>query len=238
VSRLFVKTEPEHAEIRILNIKPVFHQGIELQAGSYLLEVSAEEYLTGKKWVEMDGNTDKQIDMALERLLVPYNSVVKSESDYAEEAQNARIAKDWINLKQITDEGLLYYPESADLWTYRSSFYFFNETVDFETRKLDALQSAEIAYELDPSGVTATNVAWILMSMWKHYYSALPYLRDAENLNYQEEKPELYYWIGFCYEQAAYIDEASVYYNLFLDVAPYHTLADEARNRLDNLFFK
>jgi hypothetical protein len=119
MSHLFVKTEPEHAGIRILNIKPVFQQGIELKPGSYLLEVSAEGYLTENKWVEMEGNTDKYIDITLERLLVPYNSIIKSESDYTEEAQNARMAKDWRNLKRITDEGLLFYPESADLWNYR-----------------------------------------------------------------------------------------------------------------------
>jgi tetratricopeptide (TPR) repeat protein len=148
------------------------------------------------------------------------------------------MAEDWRNLKRITDEGLLYYPRSADLWNFRSSYYFFNKAEPFEIRKLEALQSAEIAHELDPSGVNASNVAWILMYMWKHYYSALPYLREAENLNYQEEKPELYYWMGVCYEQVAYINEASVYYNLFLDNAPFHTLADDARNRLENLFFK
>ena len=41
-SRLFVATEPENARVRILNIKPKFQQGIELDAGSYHIEVAAE----------------------------------------------------------------------------------------------------------------------------------------------------------------------------------------------------
>lgn len=55
-SRLFVSTKPEGSRIRILNIKPKFHQGIKLKSGSYHLEVSAPGYKTTKKWVLLDDN--------------------------------------------------------------------------------------------------------------------------------------------------------------------------------------
>ena len=41
IGHLFIKTVPEWAKVRILNIRPKFHQGIPLKSGKYLIEVSA-----------------------------------------------------------------------------------------------------------------------------------------------------------------------------------------------------
>ena len=43
--RLFIRTAPEGARIRILNIKPKFNQGMLLTPGPYQIEVSAEQRL-------------------------------------------------------------------------------------------------------------------------------------------------------------------------------------------------
>ena len=45
-AKLFVDTEPEDARVRIVNIKPIFYQGIELELGHYLIEVSKNGYKT------------------------------------------------------------------------------------------------------------------------------------------------------------------------------------------------
>jgi hypothetical protein len=51
--RLFVKAEPKNAKIRILNIEEKFSQGMELEPGEYVVEVSARGYRTKKSKVDM-----------------------------------------------------------------------------------------------------------------------------------------------------------------------------------------
>lgn len=61
MSKLFVKTSPDSARVRILNIKPKFYQGIVLEPGKYHIEVSAIGYKTHRKWIEIDEGEDKRI---------------------------------------------------------------------------------------------------------------------------------------------------------------------------------
>ena len=69
---LFVETKPSGARVRILNIKPKFHQGIKLKAGPYHLEVSAKGYNTKKVWVKLNAGEDKKLVV---RLLPVKNSL-------------------------------------------------------------------------------------------------------------------------------------------------------------------
>jgi SH3-like domain-containing protein len=68
--RLFVETEPKDARIRILNIIPKFFQGIELEPGSYHVEVSAKGYEKRDIWVRLRANEAKNIRIQLERIVV------------------------------------------------------------------------------------------------------------------------------------------------------------------------
>ncbi|MCP4106859.1 MAG: tetratricopeptide repeat protein, partial [Desulfobacteraceae bacterium] len=52
-SRLFVNTEPENADVRILNIRPKFYQGMDLELGDYHLEVSADRCERVRKWITL-----------------------------------------------------------------------------------------------------------------------------------------------------------------------------------------
>jgi TPR repeat protein len=63
--RLFVKTKPKDARIRVLNIKPKFYQGMELEPGSYHVEVSAFNYATQKTWVKVSAGEDGTITVRL-----------------------------------------------------------------------------------------------------------------------------------------------------------------------------
>lgn len=65
--RLFVDTEPKGARIRILNIKPKFYQGIELESGKYHIEVSTDGYQTKKLWVRLGAEEDKTIRICLKQ---------------------------------------------------------------------------------------------------------------------------------------------------------------------------
>jgi len=53
VGKLFLETVPEEAQVRILNIKPKFVQGMELEPGRYHLEVAAEGYETERRWIDL-----------------------------------------------------------------------------------------------------------------------------------------------------------------------------------------
>lgn len=64
-SRFFVNTEPEDADIRVLNIQPRFYQGMDLSPGKYHLEVSAKGYNASRKWIELYAGADKTVDIRL-----------------------------------------------------------------------------------------------------------------------------------------------------------------------------
>lgn len=65
--RLYVNIEPEGARVRILNIKPIFYQGIELEPGKYQVEVSHSGYETKVMWVSLGAAEDKNLNIRLER---------------------------------------------------------------------------------------------------------------------------------------------------------------------------
>ena len=64
-ARLFVETTPESARVRVLNIAPVFFQGMALEPGRYHLEVSAEGFNTEKRWVPLSAGEDGKISIRL-----------------------------------------------------------------------------------------------------------------------------------------------------------------------------
>ena len=66
--RLFVNASPEHARIRILNIKPPYQRGMELEPGNYHIEVSTPGYDEKAEWIKISIQESKSIDMALNRV--------------------------------------------------------------------------------------------------------------------------------------------------------------------------
>ncbi len=69
--RLYVDTRPDNARIRILNITPSYHRGMELQAGRYHIEVSASTNETKRQWINLDAGEDKYVDMRLAEITPP-----------------------------------------------------------------------------------------------------------------------------------------------------------------------
>ena len=63
--RLYVSTEPTGAKIRILNIGPVYREGMELAGGSYHLEVSAPGYRTDRQWLKLAAGEDRRVAISL-----------------------------------------------------------------------------------------------------------------------------------------------------------------------------
>ena len=66
-ARIFVKTEPEDARVRILNIRPRFYQGMELEPGQYHIEVSLNGYNTKKKWAKLSKGETKTIQISIDK---------------------------------------------------------------------------------------------------------------------------------------------------------------------------
>ena len=60
---LTVLTSPEDARIRIMNIKPKYEAGIELDEGKYDIEVTKDGYLTYRKWIIVDKKTILTIEL-------------------------------------------------------------------------------------------------------------------------------------------------------------------------------
>jgi hypothetical protein len=87
VARLFVETVPKDATVRILNIRPKFYQGMELEAGSYHVEVEAKGYLNKEQWIDLYAGKEKRISFELEKIApklgrlfietMPANAIVK-----------------------------------------------------------------------------------------------------------------------------------------------------------------
>jgi hypothetical protein len=63
VTSLTVVTTPNDARVRIMNIKPVYEDGIELNEGKYDIEVTKPGYLTYRKWVVVDKKTILTIEL-------------------------------------------------------------------------------------------------------------------------------------------------------------------------------
>ncbi len=68
-AKLFVQTQPSGATVRILNIKPVFHQGMELKHGEYLLDAQLDGYKTITRTVELEPGQEKNITLNLPEAL-------------------------------------------------------------------------------------------------------------------------------------------------------------------------
>lgn len=60
---LTVVTTPNDARVRIMNIKPVYEDGIELDDGKYDIEVTKPGYLTYRKWIVVDKKTILTVDL-------------------------------------------------------------------------------------------------------------------------------------------------------------------------------
>ncbi len=73
-SRLFVEVKPENARVRILNIRPKFHQGMELDPGRYHVEASDDGYETKKMWVKLEAGKDETFRVSLEQKAAPPRS--------------------------------------------------------------------------------------------------------------------------------------------------------------------
>ena len=79
-ARLFVDTEPENAQVRILNINPRFYQGMELDPGHYHIEVSSNGYNKERMWSRLESNETKRLYIALYKTYISPGSLIDEKS--------------------------------------------------------------------------------------------------------------------------------------------------------------
>ena len=66
--RLTVLPFPEYAQIKILNIKPKYYDGIDIQTNKALIEVSAKGYITKKSWFKIEDHEKIRVILNLREI--------------------------------------------------------------------------------------------------------------------------------------------------------------------------
>ena len=103
-------TEPQGATVHFLNIRADFAQGMELEPGSYHVEVAAAGYAPTREWIELKAGEDKHLKITLTKIEVPVEAaprVAKIESTPPEPAKpppqtEATPEKEFINSLGMT----------------------------------------------------------------------------------------------------------------------------------------
>ncbi len=80
--RLYVNATPNDSKIRILNIKPVYMPGIELNLGDYHLEVSRKGYITARKWISVKSGEDLQVDIDLVQQVATKSTMIPQQKPF------------------------------------------------------------------------------------------------------------------------------------------------------------
>ena len=67
-AKLTIIPIPEDAKIRIMNIKPVYNDGINLLPDRYHIEISKKGYITFDEWISLDEGAEKKMDIVLKEI--------------------------------------------------------------------------------------------------------------------------------------------------------------------------
>jgi tetratricopeptide (TPR) repeat protein len=155
-----------------------------------------------------------------------------SEERYIAMAEDAEQSEDWPTLKQVVDEGLRRYPDSACLWNLRGSFFFHDGGgAPPEVRADQTVRSTLRAYDLDPDMDHTTDLAWTYYSVLDDCSSANFYFEKYAE-EFSRRRPLVFYYMGTCYERMGNLDAAIRLYNRYLEREPDSPQADKVRNRL------
>ncbi len=63
--RLYVDVYPSNAQVKIMNIRPKYSQGMPLSPGSYHLNISAQGYVTQGQWIKLSKGEEKHVNIEL-----------------------------------------------------------------------------------------------------------------------------------------------------------------------------
>lgn len=163
----------------------------------------------------------------------PYRQ--KDAQFYIDESDNALAKRNWNSAKNLIMEGLGKYPNNAELWHSLAAYYIKCKSEPRQKRISEAKNSMFRAYKLNPSGSYAADMGWLHKEFHNDCTLALSYFEEAEQKGYAEERPDLLYWMGTCFEKIGMYASAKTYYHRFLNAAGGHKKQSEAEIALDRL---
>jgi len=155
-------------------------------------------------------------------------------ADYVAASDRAEEAKDWDEVLRLADEGLASFPDSADLWSSRGHACFYGADLPPDRRRHELLRAVTTAYDLEPTSSRALDLGWVHYQIFHGCTLALYYFEKAGSET-GTRRPELYFYMADCYEQVGDLQQAAAFFARFLDAAPEHENAEEARYRLGGL---
>jgi len=120
VSQLFIQTEPENAQVKILNHNREFQQGMILKSGRYDVEVSCEGYQARNFWIDLTPGEKNRFKVKLESLMsrlwvrcVPEDAKIRI-----------------LNIKEKFQQGIIMKPGRYHLEISREGYHTENEWVN------------------------------------------------------------------------------------------------------------
>ena len=129
------------------------------------------------------------------------------------------------------DEALKKYPDSPGLWILRARYFIRCEDCGtVNSRSNAALEAALKALEIRPDDQSYVDVGWIYQKFIKDCRSALEHYERG--VGWGARHPELFYYMGVCYQDQGYRALARDHYRKYLRVEPKGKFASDARNRI------
>ena len=180
--RLFINTKPKDSTVRILNIKPRFFQGIELNLGHYHIEVSRSGYETKRMWLSLRDNDTKTLNLQLNK------STIKQISS----TPQVKIKTAKIDKEQFSNDAMVYFDRGKE--------YYKNQ------QYTKAIQDFTHAIDLNPNFIEAHNYRGFTYLHHQEYIKAIQDFTKAIDL--QPIAPKSYFSRGSTYNRLKQYTEA------------------------------
>ena len=224
--RLFVNTEPENARVRILNIKPRFYQGMDLNPGEYHIEISASGYKTKKGWVELTAGEDEIISVQLEPIDLKETQTIEGSDVLAliNQAKNLQKSDKHLEAIKILDKAIELYPKNSWVYTNRGNAYFNLK------QYIKAIQNYDKAIELDPKNASDYYRRGLAYTMLKQYIKAIQDFNNAIDLDSGDAR--IYSMRGRAYLNLKQYTRAIQDYGKVIELVPNHIGAYHIRGSL------
>lgn len=125
LAELYVEPTPAAARIRIMNIKPKFHQGIRLSGGRYHIEVSAPGYKKYLEWITVKKGETKRLKVDLESVVAKTPSKrPAAPKTVAPKAQVVVKAPDGASVEEKRYAGMLQGGSAVDIRNAAKNIYY------------------------------------------------------------------------------------------------------------------
>lgn len=152
-------------------------------------------------------------------------------ADYKQAIENALDGKDFKRAENNLHTALGRFPQDPDLLTLQALYYFKCDqcgTQDF--RKAAALQAATRAFEISPTDQRRINLGWIYQELGNDCRAAL--FHYEQGIGWGNDHPDLFYFMGICYQELGYLALAKAHFEKYLHAAPKGQYTADIHRRL------